>query len=102
MVVQARNFLEIPVFVRLGLEYSADFITFYMIRNWGTFTQAQFREEFIGTDSHPKYQEFVKSIRSRAFEPTCRKRGYLDSYSDKVARPSERLRNVDLRCTPMA
>jgi pyruvate-formate lyase-activating enzyme len=59
MVVQARNFREMPAFVRLGEEFAADVVAFQMIRNWGTFSEAEFEAEFIGNRSHPLHQELV-------------------------------------------
>lgn len=63
MVVQARNFLEIPDFVRLGIEYCADQVSFHMIRNWGTFTQDEFNDEFIGSSSHRRHEEFLAVLK---------------------------------------
>jgi pyruvate-formate lyase-activating enzyme len=63
MVVQARNFREMPAFVRLGQEFGADAVVFQMIRNWGTFSEAEFRAEFIGDQSHPRHCELVEILR---------------------------------------
>ena len=63
MVVQARNFLEMPDFVRLGTEYAADKTSFYMIRNWGTFGEDEFREQFIGSSLHPRHGEFLTVLK---------------------------------------
>jgi len=43
MVVQNLNFEEMPDFVKLGLKYGADGITFQLLRNWGTYTESEFR-----------------------------------------------------------
>lgn len=58
-VVQARNFYEMPAFVRLGEDFCADAVNFHMIRNWGTYSAAEFRAEFIGDPSHPDHPAFV-------------------------------------------
>ncbi|MDR3407663.1 MAG: radical SAM protein [Methylovirgula sp.] len=59
MVVQARNFTEMPAFVRLGEEFAADHVYFQMIRNWGTFSDAEFKAEFIGDPAHPRHKELI-------------------------------------------
>ncbi|MHB8884972.1 MAG: radical SAM protein [Methylovirgula sp.] len=62
MVVQTRNFREMPAFVRLGQEFSADIVAFQMIRNWGTFSAAEFKEEWIGDPAHPRHQELIEIL----------------------------------------
>ncbi len=64
MVVQTRNFREMPAFVRLGQEFSADIVSFQMIRNWGTFSAAEFKEEFIGDPAHPRHRELIEVLRA--------------------------------------
>ncbi|WP_219320794.1 radical SAM protein [Methylovirgula sp. HY1] len=64
MVVQTRNFREMPGFVRLGQEFSADSVSFQMIRNWGTFSAAEFRDEWIGDPAHPRHPELVEILRA--------------------------------------
>ncbi len=59
MVVQTRNFTEMPAFVRLGEEFAADYVYFQMIRNWGTFSDAEFKEEYIGDPAHPRNKEMI-------------------------------------------
>ena len=34
-----------------------------MIRNWGTFTVAEFDGHFIGSPDHPDYGEFLEVLR---------------------------------------
>lgn len=64
MVVQARNFREMPAFVRLGEEFAADVVSFQMIRNWGTFSEAEFQAEFIGSKQHALHQELIEVLRA--------------------------------------
>lgn len=64
MVVQAANFREMPEFVRLGQEFGADVVSFQMIANWGTFNEAEFEAEFIGSRSHPNHHELVEIVRA--------------------------------------
>jgi molybdenum cofactor biosynthesis enzyme MoaA len=63
MVVQNLNFKEMPDFVRLGLRYGADTITFQLIRNWRTYTESEFREHNIAGHVHPRHNEFLAILR---------------------------------------
>lgn len=59
MVVQNLNFEQMPDFVRLGLRYGADSITFQLLRNWGTYTESEFAQHSIAGHNHPKHKEFL-------------------------------------------
>lgn len=59
MVVQQANFREMPDFVRLGERYSADFVAFEMIRNWGTFSSEEFKRHYIASRAHPEFEELL-------------------------------------------
>jgi organic radical activating enzyme len=63
-VVQAKNFREMPEFVRLTQQLGATNIFFQMIRNWGTFTAEEFVTEFIGNSLHPDHAEFLEVLRA--------------------------------------
>ena len=62
-VVQARNFREMPDAVDIARAIGFDRIHFQMIRNWGTFTVAEFDQHFIGSPDHPDYSEFLEVLR---------------------------------------
>ena len=62
-VVQARNFREMPDAVDIARAFGFDRIHFQMIRNWGTFTVAEFDRHFIGSPDHPDYGEFLEVLR---------------------------------------
>jgi MoaA/NifB/PqqE/SkfB family radical SAM enzyme len=62
-VVQARNFREMPDAVNIARAFGFDNIHFQMIRNWGTFTVAEFDRHFIGSPDHPDYREFLEVLR---------------------------------------
>jgi pyruvate-formate lyase-activating enzyme len=64
MVVQARNFREMPAFVRFGQEFVADVVSFQMVRNWGTFSEAEFQAECIGSKEHPLHEELVAILQA--------------------------------------
>lgn len=42
MVVQMKNYQEVPDFIRMGIKYGADKIHISPIRNWGTYTEEEF------------------------------------------------------------
>jgi pyruvate-formate lyase-activating enzyme len=59
MVVQSRNFREIPAFIKMGADYAADTVSFQMIRKRDLFSGDEHKEAFIGAPDHPDYEEFV-------------------------------------------
>jgi len=63
MVVQSRNFREIPAFIELGAEYAADMVSFQMIRKRDLFSADEHKDAFIGSPEHPDYAEFVALLR---------------------------------------
>jgi molybdenum cofactor biosynthesis enzyme MoaA len=65
MVVQSRNFREIPAFIELGADYAADRVSFQMIRKRDIFSGDEHKEAFIGSPDHPDYEEFVALLRQR-------------------------------------
>jgi MoaA/NifB/PqqE/SkfB family radical SAM enzyme len=62
-VVQALNFREMPEVVEIARAFGFDAAHFQMIRNWGTFTVAEFDRHFIGSPDHPDYGEFLEVLR---------------------------------------
>ncbi len=64
MVVQSRNFREMPAFVKLGEEYAADTIIFNMIRQRDIFSREEHVEAFIGSRDHPKYELFLETLKA--------------------------------------
>lgn len=81
MVVQTRNFREMPGFVRLGQEFSADTVAFQMIRNWGTFSAAEFKEELIGDPTHPRHLELIEILRAPEMSLPIAKVGNILGYT---------------------
>ena len=62
-VVQALNFREMPAAAELARAVRADGIYFQMIRNWGTYSVAEFRRHYIGSPDHPDYGAFLEVLR---------------------------------------
>ena len=61
MVVQQLNFRQMPAFVRLGKAHAVDEISFQMIRNWGTYSAAEFKDQYVGR-SHPDFPELLRVL----------------------------------------
>jgi pyruvate-formate lyase-activating enzyme len=64
MVVQARNFREMPEFVALGRRFGADAVSFQMIRKRDIFSAHEFEAGFIANPDHPDYLEFLDVLRT--------------------------------------
>lgn len=67
MVVQSNNFREMHDFVHLGRRYNADVVYFGKIRNWGTFSEEEYKDRAIHLPDHPFYREFSDSIKKDIF-----------------------------------
>ncbi len=81
MVVQACNFEEMPDFVRLSEEFAADRASFQMIRNWGTFSKAEFEAEFIGDPAHPRHKDLVALLQAPEFSHPIARVGNILGYT---------------------
>ena len=62
-VVQALNFREMPGAIELAKAFGCDEMHFQMIRNWRTFSLAEYQQHFIGSPDHPSYAEFLQVLR---------------------------------------
>jgi hypothetical protein len=62
-VVQAGNLEELPEIVDLGLRLGADRVSFQRIRNWGTFTPAEFADHDVYSSDHPRFAELCAVLR---------------------------------------
>lgn len=61
-VVQALNFREMPSVVAIGARLGVDAVKFQMIRNWNTWTTAEFAAQDIGAQDHPEHEEFLRIL----------------------------------------
>ena len=52
-----------PDFVRLGKTHAADEISFQMIRNWGTYSTAEFEDQYIG-HGQPDFAGLLQVLQS--------------------------------------
>jgi wyosine [tRNA(Phe)-imidazoG37] synthetase (radical SAM superfamily) len=62
-VVQAANLDELPEIVELGVRLGADRVSFQRIRNWGTFTAAEFADHDVSSSSHPRFADLCAVLR---------------------------------------
>jgi sulfatase maturation enzyme AslB (radical SAM superfamily) len=61
-VVQGLNYREMPEMLSIADRYGFDKIKFQMIRNWHTYSAAEFAKHDIGSRYHPRYQEFLEIL----------------------------------------
>ncbi len=66
--VQARNFEEMPEFVRLGIELGVNTIVFTKLMNLGTYGPDEFRTRDISSPDHPRHVEFLYVLRDPLLE----------------------------------
>lgn len=66
-VVQALNFREMPALVAIGARLGVDVVKFQMIRNWNTWTPAEFATHDIGSPLHPEHEAFLTVVADPAF-----------------------------------
>lgn len=68
-VVQTGNYKEMPEFVRLGEEFSADSVRFSLIDHWG---RAQTHEEYlrhkVWDEGHPEHRAFLNILSDPALD----------------------------------
>ncbi len=67
-LVQANNFREIPGFARLGKRLGCDLIEFQRLENWGTYTEAEYRERAVQENWHPEHEDLLEVLRSEELD----------------------------------
>lgn len=61
-VVQALNYREMPALVAIGEQLGVDAVKFQMIRNWNTWSPAEFAAQDIGSPRHPEHGAFLRVL----------------------------------------
>ncbi len=84
-VVQARNFREMPDFVRMGMEFGVDVVEFNLIRNFGTFTTEEFALENIASCAHPEHGEFLELLKQPIFDYPIARMTNVNNFRSKNA-----------------
>jgi len=62
-VVQKSNFKQMKDFVSLGKNFNADIVKFTRLRNWGTFSDKEFKEADVFSYENPFYNESVNTLK---------------------------------------
>ncbi len=57
-VVQANNWRQMPAFVELGRRNDVDLVFFSKLRNWGTFSDQEYRARAVHLPEHPEHARF--------------------------------------------
>lgn len=60
--VQADNFREIVPFLRLVWNHGADWVSVTALRNWGTYSEEDFRRRAVYLPDHPDHEEFQQAM----------------------------------------
>jgi molybdenum cofactor biosynthesis enzyme MoaA len=84
MVVQTRNFREMPAFVALGQRFKADLVSFQMIRQRDIFSREEHDEAFIGNPQHRDYAEFVEVLKDPVLDSSYVEIGNVRAYARAV------------------
>ena len=69
VVVQTRNFRELPALADLAERFSVDALRLTRIRNWGTFSGEEFLTQDVADAQHPDCQEFKDVLATISANP---------------------------------
>lgn len=83
-VVQKENYKEMPMFIDLAREFCADNVFFTKIRNWGTYTDEEFKDIYIFDPKHPEHEKFLETLLDPRLESKIVNLGDLQPYVDKA------------------
>ena len=81
MVVQDANYREMPAFVRMGQQYSADSVMFNMYRQRDVFSKGEYEEAFIGDPHHPDHADFLEILHAPELYLPIANLGNLAAYA---------------------
>lgn len=63
-VVQDINYREMPAFAEWGKELGADEVLFTQLRNWGTYSYAEYKTHNIASPDHPQHADLLHVLQS--------------------------------------
>ena len=67
-VIQARNFREIPAFIRMGQEFEVDRVVFLYVQKWGNvMSSAEYEAQAVHDPAHPRHAELLTVLEA----PEC-------------------------------
>jgi radical SAM protein with 4Fe4S-binding SPASM domain len=81
--VQANNYAELPMFLRMAFNHSADWVSVTALRNWGTYGDEDFRRRAVHLPEHPEHDLFMKILQQPLLHD---KRIVLDSFNPSYIR----------------
>ena len=58
--VQTNNFKELLTFVRMAFEHHACWISITALRNWGSYTDAEYAQRAVHVPTHPLFEQFQR------------------------------------------
>ncbi len=88
-VVQARNFREMPAFVRLGQALGADQVVFSLIRRWDrAMSPAAFDAAQVWRADHPEHAAFLETMRDPVLHGAGIDLGDTAAFADPARRPA--------------
>lgn len=86
--VQKENFREMADAVDFAKSVGATAICFARITNWGTFTEAQYRDKAIFLAEHPDHEDFVRHMQDPRLRDPMVSLGDLQDFVRKPAAPA--------------
>jgi MoaA/NifB/PqqE/SkfB family radical SAM enzyme len=95
-VVHWLNYREIPTAVDLARRLKADRIYFQLLRNWGTYTVAEFELHNIANPAHAEYQDFLAVLRDPRLEGDDVDLGNMKPFVDEARQRSAGLSQPEL------
>ena len=69
-VIQANNFREVPMFIRMRERFNFDVAYFSQLVNWGTFTEKEYLARAVHLPEHPQHKEFRTIMDAVDIHPT--------------------------------
>ena len=84
--VQANNFKEIIPFVQMAFNHNTSWISLTALRNWGTYSDEEYRTRAVHLPTHPQYAEFKEMVSNPIL--TDDRRIVLDSFNPEFVRQS--------------
>ena len=66
-VVQAENFRQMPDFVDLAKRIGADGVHFLMLRNWGTYSEKDYRTKAVAFEGHAEFEDLLAILADDCF-----------------------------------
>lgn len=79
-VVQDYNYREMPDLVDIGLRVGADEVFYQKIVDWNTYSKAEFKNRLIYDKDHPKYSDFLETLKDKRLSNEIVNPGNFGSY----------------------